>query len=181
MSVSIPTTEQVELMTSSQLVANFNGLAASAQVKPVKKFETRQIGIKRLTQVVELLKSQVAQAGAERKANGLVAHGEFLRSVDATEASAVQNGTPVAVKTAKEKVQEIAEKAGVKPAKAAKAAPAEPAAPKVTVASRCRELVLEGKTNQEIWAIVQPEFDLPAEKKSYPGWYRAQLKREGKV
>lgn len=200
MSVAIPTQTEVELMTPAKLIATFNSLAPTINLKTVKKFETRQIGIKRLTQVVDVLLAQVAKAGEARKANGIIQHGEFLRSVDVLEASAVQNGgtqapntlieeAPPAVipaklaKTSKEKVAELAAKAGVKAAKAPKAAP-EPKAEKaaaVTVASRCRELALSGKTNQEIWAIVQPEFSLPAEKKSYPGWYRAQLKREGKI
>jgi hypothetical protein len=198
MSVAIPTQAEVELMTPAKLIATFNSLAPTINLKTVKKFETRQIGIKRLTQVVDVLLAQVAKAGEARKANGIIQHGEFIKTVDAAEAAAIQNGTPlhttpetsmtitgvpVVQKSSKEKVAELAAKAGVKAAKAPKAAP-EPKAEKaaaVTVASRCRELALSGKTNQEIWAIVQPEFSLPAEKKSYPGWYRAQLKREGKI
>ena len=49
MSAYIPTAEEVELMTSSDLVKSYNGLAFAAGVKQVKKFETRAVGIKRLT------------------------------------------------------------------------------------------------------------------------------------
>lgn len=50
-----------------------------------------------------------------------------------------------------------------------------------TVASRCKELVLKGLSNSEIWEIVQPEFSMSDAKRSYPGWYRNSLKREGKI
>jgi hypothetical protein len=78
-----------------------------------------------------------------------------------------------------------------KPAKPAKPAPSKitttapaakimataPAA-KVTFASRCRELIHEGKTNAEIWAILEPELGCKPQCKSHPAWYRSQMARE---
>lgn len=72
----------------------------------------------------------------------------------------------------------------VKAAKTAKPARGESAnqpGSKPTVAGRCQELVLAGKTNAEIWALVQAEFDLDDSKKSYPGWYRNHMKRKGLI
>jgi hypothetical protein len=43
---------------------------------------------------------------------------------------------------------------------------------KPTVASVCRAL-FSTKMNAEIWAIIQPQFNLSDDKKWYPGWYRA--------
>lgn len=50
-----------------------------------------------------------------------------------------------------------------------------------TVASVCRELLLAGKTNAEVWAVVQPQFSLDDAKKTYPSWYRSELRRQGKL
>lgn len=46
------------------------------------------------------------------------------------------------------------------------------------IASTCRDLILAGKTNKEIWAIIQPMFDMADNKSHYPSWYRSQLKRK---
>lgn len=54
-------------------------------------------------------------------------------------------------------------------------------AAKRTVSSVIRELIYQGKTNKEIWDLVQAEFNLSADKKWYPAWYRSDLKRSGKL
>jgi len=70
-----------------------------------------------------------------------------------------------------------APKAAAKPAKAAPA----PKAPKRTVSSVARDLIRAGKSNEEVFAALQAEFKLGADKKSYPAWYRSDLKRKGEV
>lgn len=50
---------------------------------------------------------------------------------------------------------------------------------KRTVSGVCRQLVKDGKTNAEIWAVVKKEFKLTDSKKHYPAWYRAELARKG--
>lgn len=67
--------------------------------------------------------------------------------------------------------------AGVKPAKA----PKQPKEPKITVSSRARDLIRNGKTNDEVWAVIQSEFNLDDGKKHYPGWYRAAMVRSGQI
>lgn len=69
-----------------------------------------------------------------------------------------------------------------KPAKA-KSAPKSEKQPttKRTVSTAARELIVAGKTNLEVWAIIQKEFDLDDSKKSYPAWYRSDCKRKGLV
>ncbi len=69
------------------------------------------------------------------------------------------------------------------PAKAVAAAkaPAAPKAAKRTVSSVARDLIRAGKTNDEVFAALQAEFKLGADKKSYPAWYRSDLKRKGEV
>lgn len=48
-----------------------------------------------------------------------------------------------------------------------------------TVSAVARQLILDGKTNKEVWAIIQPQFKLDDSKKHYPAWYRAELRRNG--
>lgn len=48
--------------------------------------------------------------------------------------------------------------------------------PRVTVASTARDMVRAGKTNEEIWAVLQKDFGLDDSKKHYPAWYRNQVK-----
>lgn len=45
----------------------------------------------------------------------------------------------------------------------------------------CRELIVAGKTNDEVWAAVKAEFKLDDGKKHYPAWYRGALRRQGKL
>lgn len=49
----------------------------------------------------------------------------------------------------------------------------------VTVSDTIRRLIEGGKTNKEIWDVVQAEFNLDDKKRHYPAWYRAQMRRAG--
>lgn len=53
----------------------------------------------------------------------------------------------------------------------------EPKAPRVSVASTARALIAAGKTNEEVFAVLQKDFALPESKKHYPSWYRSEMKR----
>lgn len=48
---------------------------------------------------------------------------------------------------------------------------------KENVSSVARQLIKDGKTNKEIWAILKDKFKLDDSKKHYPAWYRSQAKR----
>lgn len=50
-----------------------------------------------------------------------------------------------------------------------------------TVSSVCRAMIIDGKSNEEVWAAIDAEFKLGSSKKHYPSWYRAELKRTGKI
>ena len=75
-----------------------------------------------------------------------------------------------------------------KPVKPISTKPVEPTStkpvePKV---SRCKDYVLEikdlimsGKSNSEIWDIIQPKYNLDEKKKVFAGWYRGDMKRKG--
>lgn len=66
-------------------------------------------------------------------------------------------------------------------AKAAVPAPVKtPKTPKRTgISQTARDLILAGKTNVEVWALLQAQFGLDDSKKHYPTWYRSELKRKG--
>ncbi len=55
----------------------------------------------------------------------------------------------------------------------------EPKAKKSGISSTARELILSGKTNQEVWEALKHQFDLDDSKKHYPTWYRCEMKRTG--
>jgi hypothetical protein len=56
---------------------------------------------------------------------------------------------------------------------------AEPKVKKAGISATARELILAGKTNQEVWEVLKQQFDLDDSKKHYPTWYRCEMKRTG--
>lgn len=68
-----------------------------------------------------------------------------------------------------------------KPTKQAAAKPAaKTAAPKREgISATARALILEGKTNTEVWEVLQAKFNLDQSKRHYPTWYRCEMKRTG--
>lgn len=40
-------------------------------------------------------------------------------------------------------------------------------------------LIREGKSNEEVWDVIQVEFNLPDKHRGYPAWYRSRLRRAG--
>lgn len=49
------------------------------------------------------------------------------------------------------------------------------------VSAVARELILAGRTNQEVWAVIKEAFNLDDSKKHYPTWYRCEMKRKGQL
>lgn len=103
--------------------------------------------------------------------------------VDLTEAQA-----NVAVKAVKEvaakTVKDLVSKAGKPKAKQAPKKPKaeKPPRPKrVTVTSVTEDLILDGKSNPEVWAKIKEQFKLSDDKRWYPSWFRSRLKREGRL
>ena len=65
--------------------------------------------------------------------------------------------------------------------KAEKPAKTEKAEGKVSVSATIRTLILEGKSNQEIWDSMGPDGSalIGDNHKHYPSWYRCELRRKG--
>jgi hypothetical protein len=49
-----------------------------------------------------------------------------------------------------------------------------------TVSSVARELILAGRTNEQVFDALHKEFKLAADHRAYPSWYRAQIVRAEK-
>ena len=64
-------------------------------------------------------------------------------------------------------------------AKATKAKAKATKAESSSVAQRCRDLILEGLSNKDIFDRLQKEGALDEDKRHYPGWYRCQMRRQG--
>ena len=60
-----------------------------------------------------------------------------------------------------------------------KATPAPKAEKKVSCSKVAQDLILAGKTNDEVWAVIAEQFNLDQKKRGYPAWYRFQLRKAG--
>ena len=52
---------------------------------------------------------------------------------------------------------------------------------KRTISSVARALIIEGKTNEEVWKLLVNEFNLSDNKRGYPAWYRSQCRSKGLI
>ena len=69
-----------------------------------------------------------------------------------------------------------------KPVKQAIEKPVKTTAPKREgISATARAMILDGKTNQEVWEALQAKFDLDHSKRHYPTWYRCEMKRTGQL
>ncbi|CAB4142864.1 hypothetical protein UFOVP1414_20 [uncultured Caudovirales phage] len=50
---------------------------------------------------------------------------------------------------------------------------------KASVSGTIQQLIVAGKSNVEIWGIIQPQFGLDESKKYYPAWNRSMMVRKG--
>lgn len=49
------------------------------------------------------------------------------------------------------------------------------------ISATARAMILDGKTNQEVWEALQAKFSLDQTKRHYPTWYRCEMKRTGQL
>lgn len=55
---------------------------------------------------------------------------------------------------------------------------------RVTISSMCRDMILDGATNAQIFESLQKNFGeerFGPEKRHYPAWYRCELRRKGQL
>lgn len=60
-----------------------------------------------------------------------------------------------------------------------KAVPADKGEKKVSCSAVARDLILAGKTNDEVWVVIAEQFKLDQKKRGYPAWYRFLLRKTG--
>lgn len=104
--------------------------------------------------------------------------GQWVVDVSKIQGGATEEPTPPApeltVTDAKAKKPRAKKVKAEKPAK-------EPKEKRVTVTQVAEQLILDGKTNDEVWAVIQPQFRLDDNKKNYPSWFRSRLKKHGRL
>lgn len=186
----IPTNEQIASLSGKDLVNAYNELATVAQRTHVTRFATRSDGVRRTTNLAEAVRERqdnLVSVGTEPFSRpsfysneaASAAHNPtdaLLDEPDAPNAAAPTSNVVPLVRKTTERVKRLGA-----PVTALKttAQPKTAKASRVSVASRCREL-LATHTNEEIFAILQAEFGVDEKKRGYPGWYRADAKRKGK-
>lgn len=57
--------------------------------------------------------------------------------------------------------------------------PKEPKPPRKTLSGDVRRMIIEGRSNKEIWEEIKIDWKLDDTKKHYPTWYRCEMKRKG--
>jgi len=85
----------------------------------------------------------------------------------------------VRVLDAQAHLQALTQPAKPAPEPKAKAEPKAEAEKKVSCSAVARDLILSGKTNDEVWVVIAAQFNLDAKKRGYPAWYRFQLRKAG--
>ena len=99
----------------------------------------------------------------ECKLGAAAAHLESLKNPKPVEAKPAAAKEPKVVKAGRRAVDSVVE---IK-------------AKKLGISATARELILSGKTNQEVWEVLKQQFNLDDSKRHYPTWYRCEMKRTG--
>lgn len=168
MTIELPTTEQIELMSGKDLVITYNHFASTAGQNPVKKFETREKGIKRLTAVADALRAKGIIAPSEETVFPLIVKASETAQEQPT--PAVDASAPVVVKPATAPVKVPAAGKKVSPSTF------------VPLAVRLRELINQTSPaldNAAIWEIVKAEYSLDDNKRGYVAGQRRAMAKKG--
>lgn len=91
----------------------------------------------------------------------------------------LKNPKPVAEAKTEDKPVAAKEPKVVKAGRRAVDPVVEVKAKKLGISATARELILSGKTNQEVWEALKQQFNLDDSKRHYPTWYRCEMKRTG--
>lgn len=176
-------TNDLSKLDTKALLAYYNELAAAANKPELKAFKE---GKNKLLAKIEALQADVKKptakqteakatsaAKAEKRLEGLA----DLKAKKATEAAAKK-----AVPAKPVKAEKPMAKAAAKPAaKPAKTNGAKPAVKGQGIGSFCMDLIVKGKTNEEVLGAVKVKFPDASTSASSVAWYRNKLKSEGKI
>lgn len=59
--------------------------------------------------------------------------------------------------------------------------PKEPKAPRASLSNEIRTMIVDGMTNDEIWAVLKEKYGFGDNKRHYPAWYRGEMRRKAKA
>lgn len=173
-------TNDLSKLDTKALLAYYNELAAAAGKPELKAFKE---GKGKLLAKIEALQSDVKKptakqteakatsaAKAEKRLEGLA----DLKAKKAADA-ATKKTAPKAAAPAK------AEKPAKPAAKPAKTNGDKPAAKGQGIGAFCMDLIVKGKTNEDVLSAVKIKFPNASTSASSVAWYRNKLKHEGKI
>jgi hypothetical protein len=173
------------------LVAHYNNLGKALGRQPIKEFKSKAEGLKRIAalegeaktptpkqqETAEKAKAEAAKAIEKAKTKEKPAADPGAKALAAV-------ASTVAKKGAAPKAAKKAEKAKKFPTAAAKKAPKADGEAKPRgqgIGAFCQELILKGKSNEEVLEAVKKKFPTASTSASSVAWYRNKLKSEGKV
>lgn len=181
----------LESLSQAQLTEHYNQLATAAQRPTVKSFKDKATAIKRIKDLEAAAsepneaQKRHAQEQADKEAH---ANDNAFNKHLATKRAAKLNGESEAAPAAKKVAAKKA--APAKKVAAKKAAPAKKAAAKANGEAKPRgrgigayacEMILKGKSNEEVVEAVLKKFPDASTSASSVAWYRNKLKNEGKL
>lgn len=174
-------TNDLNTLDLKGLTSMYNELATAAQLPTVKGFKDKATAKKR----VEALRGEVAKPSEKQMANKEA-------KADASAAAFAKIAETSTKKPAAKKAEKpvvAAKKAAVKKAKAEKFPTAAKKTAKANGAAKpargqgigayCNELILKGKSNEDVLTAVRTKFPDAATSASSVAWYRNKLKSDG--
>jgi hypothetical protein len=121
----------------------------------------------------------VSQAGSRQ--DGRENRGRNAVDVERAKDAAAAAGNRAAVHAVEAAAREPSSPAPAPSKPKRKTTAAEPKAPRVTVGGTIRGLHAARKTNAEIWAAIQRQFNLSDDKKWYVSWYLWQARQNAEA
>lgn len=189
-------TNDLSTLDGKGLVAHYNGLAKALGRAEVKAFKSKAEALKRIEAITAEVRqptTEQAEHAAEaekekaRKAAVLAEQKELDKKAGEQGARAIkavaESATKATKKTAAKKTSTKAEKAKKFPKAAAKEAKKAKVSSKPRgqgIGAFCMDLILKGKSNDEVLAAVAKKFPDASTSASSVAWYRNKLKSEGK-
>lgn len=170
-------------MSLADLTAHYNKLSIATGGTGVKSFKDKATALKR----IDSFNIEVAKPTDEQAARKEEAGAKALKRLAATvtdkpakKAKATAAPKPAAKTAPAKKKSAAAEKMAAEKA-AKKAAPKKPGAKGQGIGAFCMELILKGKSNEDVLESVRKKFPDASTSASSVAWYRNKLKSEGQL
>lgn len=176
-------TGDLTTMSLADLTAHYNKLSTATGGTGVKSFKDKATALKRIDSFnVEVTKPTDEQAARKEEAGAkaLKRLAAAVTDKPAKKAAAEKPAAKAAVEKPAKKKSAAAEKMAAEKA-AKKAAPKKPGAKGQGIGAFCMELILKGKSNEDVLESVRKKFPDASTSASSVAWYRNKLKSEGKL